>query len=560
MNKDFQNLYFQAVDILANTNSKEALMNLYALLSKSFPLEGILLCFSYPPFEFLPQFYLIQKNSIQFLGNLIPLDRDHALHFRTKLVNSSWIYHRRNSAHAIFSYANDMQIQDILPLKERSHLFSCMNIDNKAICFFRMLGTKCDCFTDTHEEILASLNAPLSFVLTKLFYSFEVQNFFKKHNMLPKQTVDIKTFKTDEIIAKSPSMHSLLETITKLSIIDESVLILGETGTGKELIANAIQANSIRKNKPFIKVNCGAIPENLIDSVLFGYEKGSFTGANKSMAGKFEQAHGGTLFLDELGELSLSAQVRLLRVLQDYTVDRIGSIKSIPVDVRIIAATNKDLKTMMLESSFREDLFYRISTFSITIPALRDRKEDIAPLCNYFIDTISRKMQLSSVILSEQALTELMDYHWPGNVRELQNVIRRALVLDGANNFYPARHIDFIEQIKKQEDEKMDTKQERGGEYHKSGRKQNPLLFGKIEKNKWNYNFQQVQHTCTAGEQGCSLEESHFTPLNELVKEHIIHALQLCRGQIYGEKGAAKLLGLHSETLRKRVIKMKLKH
>ena len=218
-----------------------------------------------------------------------------------------------------------------------------------------------------------------------------------------------------------------METVRKLSGTDAPVLILGETGTGKELVANAIQARSQRVGKPFIKVNCGAIPETLMDSTLFGHEKGAFTGAHCAVGGKFELANGGTLFLDELGELSLQAQVRLLRTLQNHVVERVGSTTSIPVDVRIIAATNRDLHKMLREGTFREDLYHRLNVFTISVPPLRERLQDLLPLARHFIDKATRRLGLPPISgIEPDSAERLLQYDWPGNVRELKNVIESA--------------------------------------------------------------------------------------------------------------------------------------
>jgi two-component system response regulator PilR (NtrC family) len=204
------------------------------------------------------------------------------------------------------------------------------------------------------------------------------------------------------------------------------VLVAGESGTGKELVAKAIHYNSERKDKPFIAVNCGAIPENLLESELFGHEKGSFTGAVQQKAGLFEVANGGTLFLDEIGELPPSMQVKLLRVLQEREFRRVGGTRNIQVDVRMIAASNKDLEGEVGRGAFREDLFYRLNVIRIVLPPLRERRDDIPLLIEHFYRNITGR---EGVDIAEGALCRLLDYHWPGNVRELENVVERSLVL-----------------------------------------------------------------------------------------------------------------------------------
>ena len=239
------------------------------------------------------------------------------------------------------------------------------------------------CFTEEHERRLGLLAIPLSFALVKVLREEEVQRFFSAHGYDTPSQSPHEDDAPAELIGTSGGLRNVMETVRKLSGTDAPVLILGETGTGKELVANAIQARSQRVGKPFIKVNCGAIPETLMDSTLFGHEKGAFTGAHCAVGGKFELANGGTLFLDELGELSLQAQVRLLRTLQNHVVERVGSTTSIPVDVRIIAATNRDLHKMLREGTFREDLYHRLNVFTISVPPLRERLQDLLPLARH---------------------------------------------------------------------------------------------------------------------------------------------------------------------------------
>ena len=233
----------------------------------------------------------------------------------------------------------------------------------------------------------------------------------------------------DEIIGKSDSMQKVFDLISQVAPTDSTVLITGESGTGKELIAQAIHGNSQRCYMPFIAVSCGALPDSLLESELFGYEKGAFTGAEYTKKGRFELADNGTLFLDEIGDISLKTQVDLLRVLQQKTFRRLGGVEEIQVDARILAATNRDLRKAISESKFREDLFYRLNVISIHVPPLRERKEDISLLVKAFIRKYCIEMNKEVVKIAPSALNLLIDYDWPGNVRELENVIERALVI-----------------------------------------------------------------------------------------------------------------------------------
>jgi len=233
----------------------------------------------------------------------------------------------------------------------------------------------------------------------------------------------------DKIIGYSDCMKKVFDTIDKVSNSDSTVLITGESGTGKELVARAIHFKSDRKNSPMIPVNCGAIPEELLESELFGHEKGAFTGAIRNRMGRFELAQGGTIFLDEIGDMSPSLQVKVLRVIQEKQFERIGGVKTITADVRIIAATNQDLETAVAEKKFREDLFYRINVIPINLPSLRERGSDILILANHFLSTFNKLKKKNVERISPDAVNYLMRYNWPGNVRELQNLIEMLVVM-----------------------------------------------------------------------------------------------------------------------------------
>jgi len=238
-----------------------------------------------------------------------------------------------------------------------------------------------------------------------------------------------KSYDFDNIIGKSNEMQEVFEIASKIINNDVTVLIFGESGTGKELLARAIHFNSPRKNKPFVRLNCAAIPESLLESEMFGHEKGSFTGAYERRIGKFEQADGGTLFFDEIGDMSLMTQAKLLRVLQEKDFERVGGIKTIKVDIRIIAATNKDLLKAVNEKNFREDLYFRLNVISIYLPTLRERKSDIPILLEHFIGKYNTKFNMNVLGVSDEVMEMLRDYNWPGNIREMENVIQRAMVL-----------------------------------------------------------------------------------------------------------------------------------
>jgi len=307
-----------------------------------------------------------------------------------------------------------------------------------------------------------------------------------------------------EIIGESPELKKVFRLIAQVAYSDSTVLLLGETGTGKELVARAIHNSSPRKSKLMIKVNCAAIPANLIESELFGHERGSFTGAVERRIGKFELANNGTLFLDEIGEMTLDVQVKLLRALQEKEIERVGGKTIIAVNARIVAATNRDLEKLMEEGKFRSDLYYRLNTFPITIPPLRSRKDDIPKLAMHFIDRYSKKTGKKIKAISNKVLLELMQYDWPGNIRELEHLIERSVLLATGDSI-----------------------------------NENHLLHQK--------------RTASAS------SEKDYLVVKTIVeneKEHILKILKLVKGRIGGKGGAAELLGLPTSTLNSRIKKL----
>jgi PAS domain S-box-containing protein len=305
----------------------------------------------------------------------------------------------------------------------------------------------------------------------------------------------------EEIIGQSAALTAVLDMVRRVALTNSTVLIMGETGTGKELIARAIHSNSRRKDKPLIKINCAALPPGLVESELFGHEKGAFTGAIARRVGRFELAEGGTLFLDEIGELPLETQAKLLRVLQEREIERVGGSVPIRVDVRIIAATNRDLKKAVAERIFREDLYYRLSVFPIPLPPLRDRIEDIPLLARYLVDKFATRTGSRVQAISQQAMQRLLAYRWPGNIRELENVLERAVILATK----PTLDIEI------------------GGEIS-SG----PAV----------------------------IEETSQCSLEAIERRHISAVLRQTKWVIDGPRGAARILGLHPNTLRSRLKKL----
>jgi DNA-binding NtrC family response regulator len=261
----------------------------------------------------------------------------------------------------------------------------------------------------------------------KIEKALEVKRLKNELDYLRGTQQDIYDF--DRIVGSSPALQRVLDVVRKVAKSNTTVMIRGETGTGKELIAGAIHHNSLRTSRNFVKVNCAALQENLLESELFGHEKGAFTGADKQRIGRFEQADGGTLFLDEIGDMSPSTQAKILRVLQEHEFERLGGTRTLRVDVRLIAATNRDLTAMVRAGQFREDLYYRLNVVSIEMPPLRERKDDIVPLADSFIRRFSGELKKKIDGLEPEAQKLLLRYNWPGNIRELQNTIERAMLL-----------------------------------------------------------------------------------------------------------------------------------
>ncbi|WP_230392559.1 sigma-54 dependent transcriptional regulator [Flavobacterium sp. LC2016-01] len=308
------------------------------------------------------------------------------------------------------------------------------------------------------------------------------------------------------IIGKSPLLSEIFSKINIVAPTETSVLITGESGTGKERVAHVIHENSQRKNKPLVIINCAALPFSLLESELFGYEKGAFTGADSQRIGKFEQANGGTLFLDEIGELPLEAQAKLLRVLQEKEIERISGDKTIKVDVRIITATNKNLEREVAEGHFRLDLYYRLNVFPIELPPLRERKEDIKELAMYFLEKFAIGYEKNIKGFSPAVLEQLKNHNWPGNIRELEHLIERSTLLATG---------DEITQINI------------------------PIISD-------------LPHTAT--------EKGDLQSLQDMERNHIMQVLQACNGKVYGPGGAAEILKVNPTTLYAKMKKLGISH
>lgn len=335
-------------------------------------------------------------------------------------------------------------------------------------------------------------------------YEQEQEQLLKKQSQSPAPFEKIQDF--EGIIGKSEGLQQVLEHVAQVAPTDTSVLILGESGTGKEQIANSIHHLSTRKSKPFVKVNCAAMPASLIESELFGHEKGAFTGALERRIGKFEQASGGTILLDEIGEMPLEMQVKLLRVLQEKEIERIGGRTPIKVDVRIVAASNRHLEKEIAEGRFRLDLYYRLHIFPITLPPLRERKQDIPLLAYHFVSRYTRKIGKTITDISPKVLKDLAAYDWPGNIRELEHMLERSVLLT---------HGSIIKEI------------------HLPSNVQKSVVKDP--------------------------EETRIKTIEENERDHILAVLKKCEGKIWGSGGAAELLGVPPTTLNSKMKKLGIK-
>jgi transcriptional regulator with GAF, ATPase, and Fis domain len=363
-------------------------------------------------------------------------------------------------------------------------------------------------FTRAHMDLLSLLDKPCAIALTNSLR-------FRELNNLKERLADDNRYYQEElnrmagetVIGAGRGLGRVMEMVRQVSPTESPVLLLGETGTGKEVIANAVHNLSLRRKGPFIRVNCGAIPPSLMDAELFGHEKGAFTGAVARKRGRIERAQGGTLFLDEIGELSAEAQIRLLRVLQEKEIDRVGGTETIRVNIRVIAATHRNLEKMMAENRFRPDLFFRLRVFPITIPPLRERRDDIPALVDHFIRKKALEMKLPELpAVPDEVMAGLKACPWPGNVRELENAVERALILD---------------------------------------------RDGDLE-------FSEILRPGSARPRPDSGDREPVLTLDAVTAAHISQVLDRCGGRVEGPHGAARLLKIHPSTLRKRMKKLNI--
>lgn len=396
-----------------------------------------------------------------------------------------------------------------LGLSNISALVTRLIIEERAVGSLILMTKGWNKFSPKDQRLISLLKKPAAIALANSIKYHELSTLKEKlsdDNRFLQE--ELRSTFTNEVVGADFGLKKVMNLVHQVASENAPVLILGETGVGKEVIATAIHNLSNRRLQPFIKMNCGSIPETLIDSELFGHEKGAFTGAYQQFRGRFERAEGGTLFLDEIGELPPAAQVRLLRVLQEKEIERVGGSRPIKIDVRLIIATHRDLWQLVEEGKFRQDLLYRLNVFPIEIPPLRDRKSDIPALFQYFLVKKAESMALPSIPrIAHGEIERLLEYSWPGNVRELENMVERALIM---NRYGPIRLL-----------------------------KLRPA---------------QIDNTPVA----IRNDMERPAQLNELIRNHIEMTMQMTKGKIEGTEGAAELLGINPSTLRHKMRKLSI--
>ncbi|MDJ1480937.1 sigma 54-interacting transcriptional regulator [Cytophagaceae bacterium YF14B1] len=396
-----------------------------------------------------------------------------------------------------------------------SNLILPLQLTQGGIFIFSFFSRQAHVFSSRHLSLLEHLKNPLTLTLDRLLAFEQIEKLKEKleqeNHYLQEQVKTSANF--EEMVGASRSLLSVFDQVTQVACTDTSVLILGESGTGKELIARSIHNLSSRKSKLLVKVNCAALPAHLIESELFGHEKGAFTGAIDKRIGKFELAHQGSIFLDEIGEMPLELQAKLLRVLQEKEIERLGGRGPIKTDVRIIAATNRNLEKEVAEGRFRLDLYYRLNVFPIALPALRDRSEDIPLLASFFAQKLCKKIGKQFYGITEKAMGELLHYQWPGNIRELENIIEQAVIINDG---------------------------------------QSPLDLGRPLINKISISDQSIPPALGAPK---TLSDVKLLQ-QETEREYILSVLKKANGRIRGKNGAAELLNLKPTTLESRMEKL----
>lgn len=492
--------------ICGNLQIAKALADVYSYFKYHFPVIGLSLSIKDDDLGAFRSIASKADNQKEFPDEIVPLSKD------------LWNELQALALYDPFIFAAGMDepfssIAALVKIEDKADLVLPLWSGEKLIGVLGLRAAQKELLTRHHIELLSTIRAPMTIALINALAHEKIKRtgeLLAEDNRLLRK--EIVWTATEGIIGHDNGLGNLMQMVKQVAPLNNTVLLLGETGTGKEVIANAIHFSSSFRNGPFIKVNCGAIPEHLIDSELFGHEKGAFTGAVSERRGRFERANNGTIFLDEIGELPAQAQTRLLRVLQNREIERVGGQNSHPINIRVVAATNRNLESMVKENKFREDLWFRLNVFPLIIPPLRQRKEDIPALTIHFISKKSREMGIKNLpAIAPGALESLMSYNWPGNVRELENLVERELIVhrDGTLTF------DSLHNIVQHRADKFSNFETQD-----------------INTNTW--------------------------PIDDVVTTHIKRALLATNGKISGPGGAAELLRINPNTLIARMRKLKI--
>ncbi len=491
--------------ICGNLEIEEALQQLLFLMTDVMPVTRLYLQYYDEDYAAMRMIAYADENECKKMDLLIPLS-DEA---RERAANTSL----KQDAYLIDdpeAFPISRELNRFYSMQATSVIALLLRLRGRTLGFLGIITEKAEKFNNAHLELALLLKDPLVVAMSNTLKHREV---LQLNDLLADDNQylhgELRRLFGDEIVGANHGLRGVMHKVRQVAALDSPVLLLGETGTGKDVIANAIHYSSTRSDGPFVSVNCGAIPDSLLDSELFGHEKGAFTGALSQKRGRFERADKGTIFLDEIGELPPPAQVRLLRVLQSREIERVGGVKTIALDIRIIAATNRNLEEMVKDNLFREDLWFRLNVFPIELPPLRERLADMPTLAQHFINLKSKELKLSAVPTLTPGTTEfMMDYHWPGNVRELQNLIERALIINPKGPLAPEH-----------------------------------FSIGAVQRS-------------AASSGGAGDSDS----LDDVIAGHIRRVLSRTGGKVSGPDGAATLLGINPSTLRNRMKKLGIQY
>ncbi|MFC1729918.1 sigma 54-interacting transcriptional regulator [candidate division KSB1 bacterium] len=507
------NEFFREVTLrlCRNLEIEKGLQECVEYIAKYIPVDVMYLQRYEPELNAMRIVARARENMCELMDLLVPFDEDST----NKLIELAKVW-RAGEMPAVLTLNKPLEepvtrlMQSSLDEPPSSALSMPLTLEDKIMGTLVVLAEGDNRYNEYHTQLYATLKEPFFIAMSNTLKHREV---LQLKDLLADDNrylhSELKRHSGDEIIGANFGLKDVMHKVQHVAGLHSPVLLLGETGVGKDVVANIIHDLSAHSKGSFISVNCGAIPESLIDSELFGHEKGAFTGALAQKRGRFERADKGTIFLDEIGELPLQAQVRLLKVLQNKEIERVGGVKTISLDLRVIAATNRDLEKMVQDGDFREDLWFRLNVFPIKIPPLRERKQDIVALLQHFVIQKASELNLPSIPEVEPGSTEiLMNYEWPGNVRELSNIVERAMIINPSG----------------------------------------PLEFSQLITTRESKSFETIMQT--------SLSRN----LDQLIASHIQNVVNETKGKIHGPGGAAEILGVNPSSLRNKMNKFGIKY